>query len=593
MPFVTTAERKECFAEHMSSIALKQQLAARLAAYSGEDKENIFSWFETPPQPEMGDLAFPCFRLSRRLKKSPKLIAEALVEELSGSFEQVGHFEAQSGYLNVFYDQVWFARSVLSQSLAEGDRPGSSVSNCEKPVLVEFSSPNIAKVFHVGHAFTTVLGQAIANLFEYKGYKVVRLNHLGDYGTQFGKLIVAYTRWGDEKKLASDPIGELQRVYIRFHQELEFNPELEDAGREAFARLERGDEEAVFLWQKFRDESLKVFNRTYNRLGISFDNMNGESFYSDKIPALLTWLRSLDLLSISEGAVVVELEEENLTPCLLIKSDGSSIYASRDLAAIRWRDETYDFDRCIYVVGLPQEYHFRQVFAVMKKAGFKKADRLQHVGFGTVKFGEEKFSTREGNVIPLETLLDESVAKTAEIIRLNNPKMSDDEVAELAEKIGVSAVRFIFLKNGREKDIAFSWDEMLDFEGDTAPYLLYAVARCHSVLNKAANQGLAPAEKITDEICAVLTDGESRQILHQIDDFSQVLDEALSVAEPSIFLRHALALARAFNRFYQHHSILFAEDKMMKVGRLTLLDAVRRTLEAAAEIAGLAIVRRM
>ena len=573
---------------------LKRQLSKAIGQLSGVPETDIYAWIEVPPDPAMGDLALPCFRLSKHMRQAPQKIAGFLHERLTERFDQIVRMEAVNGYFNVFYDRVWFADSVIREALEADGRPGyNPTAGAGKTALIEFSSPNIAKEFHIGHAFTTLLGQAIANLYEYRGYSVVRMNHLGDYGTQFGNLIVAWKRWGDEAALAADPIAELQRVYVRFHRESEADPELEAEGRSAFLKLERGDPEAVQLWQTFRQQSLDFFNLTYDRLGIHFDNTNGESFYSDKIPGLMNWLRSRDLLTMSEGAVVVDLEEYKLPPCLLIKTDGTTIYASRDLAAILWRDETYNFDLNVYVVGLPQSHHFKQVFSVMKKAGFEKADRLIHVGFGTVLFGDQTFSTRQGNTIPLNRLLDESVAKTRAIIEKNNPGMSAEQISETAEKIGISAVVYTFLQNGREKDIHFSWDQVLDFEGDSAPYLLYTLARCHSIRAKADTGHAGETASFDKQYAQYLTDNEAVAVLKLVDSFGLAIDAAVHAFEPSIMIRHTMTLARAFNKFYQNHSFLFADSEAESKARLFLLDAVIATLSAGIRLAGMQVVERM
>lgn len=577
----------------MTTTTLKRDLALKISDLSGVSAKDIEAWFETPPDPAMGDLALPCFRLSRAMRQAPNTIALHLKERLSDAIPEISSLEAVNGYLNIFYDRAWLASSVMEKTLAAGNSPGKNDIGHGQTALIEFSSPNVAKEFHVGHAFTTLLGQAIANLYAYSGYKVIRMNHIGDYGTQFGNLIVAWNRWGDETALENDPIRELQRVYVKFHQERESDPELEKEGRAAFVRLENGDPETTALWQKFRQLSLDVFNVTYDRLGIHFDNTNGESFYSAKIPALMNWLQAKDLLTLSEGAVVVDLEAYKLPPCLLIKSDGTTIYASRDLASILWRDEHYDFDLNVYVVGLPQSHHFQQVFAVMDKAGFEKADRLKHVGFGTVMFGDQMFSTRQGNAIPLSELLDESVAKTKAIIAQNNPEMSQEEIDQTAEKVGISAVVYTFLRNGREKDIHFAWQDVLDFEGDSAPYLLYTLARCKSIEQKAKDAGFKPAMAFSPEHAACLKDDEAVAVLKLLDSFDQAIALAVSQFEPSIVVRHTMTLARAFNKFYQNHSILRAASETEREARLFLLGAVTETLSTGIELAGMQIVERM
>ncbi|HHU07013.1 MAG TPA: arginine--tRNA ligase [Clostridiaceae bacterium] len=570
----------------------KDELAEVLARETGMEK-NIFSdLLEIPPQADMGDLALPCFRLAKELKKAPNQIAVELKGKIAGKLTWLRRAEVVGGYLNIYVEPAQYAETILQKSFAQGATPGFGTEGLEKTVLVEYSSPNIAKPFHVGHAFSTLVGEAIANLYEYRGYCVKRLNHLGDYGTQFGKLIAAWRHWGSEEALADDPITELNRVYVKFYRELEDKPELEDEGRLYFKRLEEKAPEEYELWKLFRDLSLKAFDKIYNRLNIKFDSMLGESFYSDKIPAVVDRLREKGLLVESEGAQVVNLDDYGLNPCLILKSDGATIYASRDIAAVYYRDETWDFYRNIYVVGAPQKNHFQQVFAVLKEADFPKADQCIHVAFGTVRFADGIFSTRQGNVILLNDLLAESVAKTKAIIQNNNPEMPEAEVEKIAESVGVGAVRYTFLRNGRERDIVFSWDDMLDFEGDSAPYLQYTYARCSSIMRLAAANGVWPLDptKINHEHLA----GEEEQsIIKLMDAFEDSVLEALDTHEPSIMLRNISQLARAFNRFYNSRSILHAEDKEVMKARLILTESTRTYLKAGLKIAGIDALERM
>lgn len=575
---------------------MKTYIAKALTEPTAVPASELVEWIEIPPRPEMGDYAFPCFRLAKRMRMAPQKIAEALADQLREDaifMEPFERLEAVGGYLNFFADRSRRAVRVLRESIAAGDGPGRSDAFAGQTIIIEFSSPNIAKPFHVGHAFSTILGEALANLYEYAGAKVERFNHLGDYGTQFGKLIVAWRTWGDEAALADDAIKELTRVYVKFHVEADAHPELEDEARAAFKRLEEGCPEEVALWRAFREKSLELFNRLYERLNISFDNTNGESFYSHLIPDVVALLKEKGLLEESEGAMVVNLDEFNLNPCLILKSDGSTIYATRDITAIYYRDREYNFDKNIYVVGLPQKNHFEQVFAVMRKAGFPKAGDCIHVAFGTVRFSEGSFSTRQGNAILLEDLLNTSVEKTAGIIRANNPEMSDEEVAAIAEKVGVGAVRFAYLRNSRERDIIFSWDDMLDFEGDTAPYLLYTVSRCASIGRKVEAQRQTDRSAVRDDQLARLTSEDEQELIRGIARFGDSVMSALRAHEPSILMRHLLNLARAFNRFYHNLPILKADDHDLMIARLVLTEAVERTLRAGLKLAGIETVERM
>ncbi|HZK28929.1 MAG TPA: arginine--tRNA ligase, partial [Clostridia bacterium] len=501
--------------------------------------------------------------------------------------------ETAGGYLNFFIRRDYLARTVLRASIEEGDTPGSTTEGVGKTVIVEYSSPNIAKPFHVGHGFSTFLGEAIANLFEYGGYRVERFNHLGDYGTQFGKLIVAWKLWGDPDALEEAPIKELTRIYVKFHEEAQASPELEQEARDAFSRLEGGEEEEIALWENFREVSLLEFNKIYDRVGISFDNTNGESFYSPMIPGVVKTLKSKGLLEESEGAQVVDLESFGLNPCLILKSDGSTIYASRDIASILYRESVYHFFKNIYVVGVPQKNHFNQVFAVMKRMDFPKADDCVHVAFGTVRFEEGVVATRAGNVVLLETLLNTSVAKTRALIAANNPEMDSRTIDAIAEEVGLGAVRYAYLRNGRERDIIFSWEEMLDFEGDTAPYLLYTVTRCASLARKAPPHLLDRAKKIDDEALGLLVSDDEQELIKEIERFPKAVTAARDAYEPSVMLRQVMTLARSFNTFYHNTAVLRAENDALIVARLALTQAVERTLSAGLRLAGIEPVDRM
>ncbi len=576
-------------------------IAVALATYLDEEVGSVAMNLSSPPRPEMGDVAFPCFRLARRFRKSPHDIAR----DLKARFEtdesdsmvrlvaKLERIEADGGYLNFFIKRSHLAQSIMRESMEEGDRPGASHEGEGKTVIVEYSSPNIAKPFHVGHGFSTFLGEAIANLYEYGGYTVERFNHLGDYGTQFGKLIVAWKLWGDFDALETSPIDELTRIYVKFHEVAEEKHELEDEARAAFGRLEQGGKEESALWQHFRNVSLREFNRIYERVGIRFDNTNGESYYSPLIQDVVDELKDKNLLVESDGAQVVDLEEFNLNPCLILKSDGSTIYASRDIASILYRKREYDFDRNIYVVGIPQKNHFNQVFAVVEKMGFPNPESNIHVAFGTVKFADGAFSTRTGNVIILEDLLDTSVAKTRAIIETNNPTMDATEIDDIAEKIGVGAVRYTFLRNGRERDIVFTWEDVLDFEGESAPYLLYTVTRCVSLERKAPESLLERADRISDEELGLLISDDEQELLKEIARFPASVVSARESHEPSVMIRQVMAIARSFNAFYHNAHILRAESEALAAARLALARAVGRTISAGLRIAGIEPVEKM
>ncbi|MBQ5423220.1 MAG: arginine--tRNA ligase, partial [Clostridiales bacterium] len=436
---------------------------------------------------------------------------------------------------------------------------------------------------------------SIANIYTKLGYNVIRFNHLGDYGTQFGKLITAYRLWGDEAAMENDAITELTRIYVKFHDEAKKDPSLEDTARDNFRKLEEGCEEEVALWKRFRELSLAVFEKTYQRMGVKFDNYNGESFYSSRIPPVVDLLRDKGLLTESEGAQVVMLEDEGLPPCIILKSDGTTIYASRDLAAAIYRHENFDFYKNIYVVGLPQQLHFRQVFAVLKKAGFDFADDCVHVGFGLLKFKDgSAFSTREGNIVLLDDLLNKTVEKTEEIIRKNAEErgddMTEDEIKDIAEKVGIGAVIYTYLKSGREKDILFDWDDMLDFEGDTAPYLIYTYARIRSILRKAEGLGLSAS---SGESLKLLAGDEEYAVIRSLSDFKDSVRRAATSYEPFIVAKQVALIARNFNRFYNNSSILNADNEDIKRARLALCVAVADTLKSGLGLLGINVVEKM
>jgi len=571
-------------------------VAEKVSEITGLELDQVNRLLEIPPQEDMGDFAFPCFMLAKTMHKAPNMIASELSTSEKFSASWLSKVEAKGPYLNFFVDRGAFSKEIVSDILSKGTEYGKSDEGAGKTVIVEFSSPNIAKPFHVGHAFTTILGHSLSRIYEKLGYSVVRMNHLGDYGTQFGKLITAYRLWGDEEALEKDPITELLRIYVKFHEEEKNDPELTTSARENFKRLEDGCEEEVALWQKFRDMSLIVFEQLYKRMGVTFDNYNGESYYAKMADQVVSMLKEKNLLVESDGAQVVDLEEFGVPPCIILKSDGTTIYGTRDIAAILYRDENYHFDKNIYVVGIPQALHFKQVFSTLKKAGYECADKCEHVGFGLVKFQNMKFSTRDGNIVLLEELLDESVAKTYELIKANaearNSDLSDEELREIAEKVGLGAVIYTYVKAGRERDIVFSWDTMLDFEGDTAPYLIYTYARTRSILRKAADQGFLP-EKAGSDLLTKLDGDEEFACVKALGDLPEAIRKAASSNEPFMVSRAVSGIARAFNRFYNNCSILGGDDNEKKTARLALCEAVCDAIEAGTYLLGISVVEQM
>lgn len=582
----------------------REQTIDWLATAAGLERECIGSLLEQPPNPALGDLALPCFRLAARFRRAPQQIATEIATSELRWPDFFLSVEAQGAYVNVRFDPGAFAAAVVTAIREEGERRAPPDMN-DDPVLIEFSSPNIAKPFHVGHGFSTILGEALARIHSYRGARVLRFNHLGDYGTQFGRLIVAWERWRDDRALEEDPIAELTRIYVRFHDEVETDPTLDDEARERFRALENGDPGAVALWERFRDLSLESFSHIYRRLGIDFDNWNGESFYSPFIPAVIEELRAAGLLEHSDGAEVVRLDELDLPPALLLKSDGTTIYASRDVAAAIWRWKQHHFSRNLYVVGIPQTLHFRQVFAVLNKMGCDWADRCQHVGFGTIRFqtGDvdsaegaqiSNFSTRAGNIVKLEDLLDETVAKTRSIMELNqagrDDGMTEEEIAVASELVGRAAVQFLYLKNGRERDILFSWEEMLDFEGDTAPYLLYTNTRIASILRRAGGEGAVDASSAD---LRLLGSDSERELATLLAGFDDIIEQTARLSEPSILARWLLQLARSYNRYYAATPILVTAEPGLRRARLALCQAVAARIGLGLGLLGIETVERM
>ena len=560
----------------------KQKIANLLASQVEYDIEGLKKLIEIPPKAEMGDFAFPCFALSKILRKAPNKIAEELKTNLNNEgFEKI---ENLGPYINFFVDKKSFSKDTIEKVLSEGDNYGSSENGKGKTVCVEYSSPNIAKPFHVGHLFTTAIGNSLYKMFNNQGYNAVGINHLGDWGTQFGKLISAYHRWVDETALEKDPITELLRIYVKFHEEAEKDPSLEDEARAYFKALENGDKDATALWKRFRDLSLKEFERVYGILNVKFDSYAGEAFYNDKMGDIIKSLKDKNLLTESNGAQVVMLEDYNMPPCIVLKGDGASIYATRDLAAAMYRKKTYDFYKSIYVVGSPQALHFKQVFKVLELAGNEWSKDCVHVGFGLVKFADRKLSTRKGEVVLLDDLLTEAVEKTKEVINEKNPDLKDKE--EVAKKIGVGAVIFTYLKNSREKDIVFDWKEILSFEGETGPYVQYAYARAKSILRRAGDIDEAPDYSKIDT-------KEEFELAKTLESFNKNINIALDKLEPSVVTRYVIDVAKAFNKFYNAHSVINLEDKALKVSRLKLVEASTVVIKNALALLGIDVVEEM
>ncbi len=545
--------------------------------------EEIIALIEVPPNKEMGDYAFPCFKLAKVFRKSPNMIAADLAESIEAKGE-ISKVIPLGGYVNFFVNKSQLAESVIKDVLTKKENYGHSDLGQDKAVVIDFSSPNIAKPFHIGHIRTTVIGNALYKIYDSQGYNVVRVNHLGDYGTQFGKLIVAFKLWGNKEAVEANPIPELLKLYIQFHEEAEKKPEMEDEARAWFTKLENGDEEAKALWQWFRDESLKEFARVYDLLDIEFDSYAGESFYSDKMDIVIEKIKEKGLLKQSQGTNVVDLEEYNMPPALITKNDGSTLYMTRDLAAAIYRKNTYDFEKCIYVVGSQQSLHFQQLFKVLELMGFEWAKDLIHVPFGMVALEEGTMSTRKGRVVFLEDVLKQAIEKTRETVLSKNPNAKN--VDEIAKQVGVGAVVFQELSNSRIKDYTFSWERTLSFEGETGPYVQYTHARCCAVLRK-ANE-----EVSTDINYELLSDGDAAEVLKVIGSFNKSIVSAMRRNEPHIVTRFVLDLAQAFNKFYHDNPIL-VEDEELRKARLALVAATRQTLENGLNILGMHAPERM
>ena len=543
--------------------------------------EEISQLIEIPPKPEMGDFAFPCFRLAKSYHKAPPMIAQDLKESI-GDQAFLSEIKVICGYLNFYVDKAQYAQQIIDKYNNTTDY-GCSDQGKDKTICIDYSSPNVAKNFHVGHLRTTIIGNSLYKIFSKLGYKVVRINHLGDWGTQFGKLIVAYKKWGSREAVEEKGIEELMDIYVKFHEEAEKDDSLNDEARAWFLKMEQGNEEALEIWQWFRDISLKEFMRVYNILGMEFDSFAGESFYRDKTADVIKRLTDDGLLKESQGAMIVPLDEYDMPPCIVAKKDGSSIYATRDLAAILYRKATYNFDRCLYVTGLEQKLHFAQVFKVIELMGNDYAKNLVHIPYGLVSLKSGKISSRKGNVIFAEDLLRESINKTTSIIEEKNPDIPDKE--EVAKQVGIGAIIFNDLYNQRIKDVIFDWNKLLNFDGETGPYVQYTYARASSVLRKIG--------EVPDTIdYTLLTDEASIGLLKEIERYPQVIKDAAERYEPSVIARYSIDLAHAFNKFY-HECQINVEDETTKYTRTNVVKIARYIIKDALSLLGIQCPEQM
>lgn len=543
------------------------------------DVNEIILLIEGPKKHTHGDLAFPCFALAKLRKESPQQIASDLAEKITAPF--IEKAKAEGPYLNVFLSKAIVSKQVIQQINAEEEKYGSSSIDTEKIITLDFSSPNIAKPFSMGHLRSTVIGNALANISEKRGYKTIRINHLGDWGTQFGKLITAYKLLGSEEKVRANPIKELFRLYVLFHEEVEKQPYLEKEARAWFKRLESGNDEATQLWTWFRTESLKEFAKIYDLLDIQFDSYNGEAFYNDKMDDVIKELKDKNLLSLSDGAEVVNLAAENIPPCLIKKKDGATLYATRDLAAAIYRQETYHFEKSFYIVGQEQRLHFRQLFLVLKKLGYDWAKELRHIPFGFILKDRKKMSTRKGKVVLLEDVIQEAIDLAYQNIEAKNPGLENKQ--EVAKQVGVGAIIFHDLKHERQNNIEFNLKDMLTFEGTTGLYVQYTHARACSILRK------APSEN--DWETEGLTDSHSWAVIKTLIDFPNVIEKSFQQAEPSVIAKYVLKLSQEFNKYYSHVKILTGDTEQSS--RLALVNSVAIVLKEGLRLLGVRAPERL
>lgn len=568
-------------------IDFKNIIANAIAQVININQAEIKKSIEKPKGTENGDYAFPCFRLAKTLRKAPQAIATEIKENIKLNENEITKVEVVGGYLNFFVNKELLAKEVL-QEMADDEEYGKSTIGNGKNIVIDYSAPNIAKPFHIGHLRSTVIGAALYKIYKYLGYNVTGINHLGDYGTQFGKLIEGYKLWGNEYNIEENPIDELTKIYIRINQACKEDEQVLENCRNNFKKLEDGDPYCVEVWQKFRELSLKEFQKVYDILGSKFDSWNGEAFYSDKMAEIVEILEKSGKLIESEGARIVDLEDKGInTPCIIEKSNGSSTYATRDLAAIMYRARTYDFDKALYVTSYEQVLHFKQVFEVAKLLGLdeKYTNGLEHVAFGMVLLPTGKMSTREGTSVKLSELLDEAISRAKAIIEQKNPELENKH--EVAKKVGVGAVIFNDLAQSRVKDEVFDWDTILNFQGETGPYIQYTYVRTKSVIDKAG--GMPTIEEIDTNL---LQDEYSIRLIKLIYELEDVLIQVTDKNEPSILSRYLIDVAKAYSNFYNENKII-NEDKNLQNARVYLTYSVGRILKIGAGLLGIEMPDRM
>jgi len=555
----------------------KLEIAKLIAKAANLDANEIAQAIEIPPDSNMGDFAFPCFRLAKQLKQAPPAIAE----NIRGQIEMPEFLDkavVTGAYLNFFVNRAYYARVVLTEVAGKGAEFGSSDIGGGGCVVIDYSAPNVAKPFHIGHLRSTVIGHALYNIFNFLGYRSFSINYIGDWGTQFGKVITGYKHWGTDEEINAEGMPALLRLYIKFHDEAEKDPKLDEEARGWLVKMEQGDEEALKLWKWFLDVSMEEYEKIYSRLDITFDSYNGESFYNDKMAPVVEEMKQKNVLVESDGAMIVDLEEHKMPPCLILRRDGGTLYPTRDIASVLYRKNEYNFVKAIYVTGHEQILHFAQWFKVVELMEYEWAKgQLIHVPFGFINFAQGKLSTRKGNVILMEQFLNDAVSKIRDVIEQKNPGLANKE--QVAEQVGIGAVIFNDLYNNRIKDIEFSWERMLNFEGETGPYVQYTHARCNSVLNK-ADVDYADAD------AAKLTNDDEIELIKALHTFPEKVIDAANKYEPFIVSRHIMQVAQAYNKFYHNNNILRADEDVKKA-RLLLTKCTKDVISTGLGLLGI------
>ena len=566
-------------------MTIHESIAAKVSAFAGVTEEDVLGWFETPPTPDKGDIALPCFKLAKALRKAPPMIAAELAKEFEG-FGGIVKAEPAGGYLNFFLDRTGEAKKLVLKVLEEGDSYGSSDEGGMRNVCIDFSSINICKPFGIHHITTTVLGHSLSRVFRHLGYNPVRINHLGDWGTQFGKMLVAYKKWGDKERIenAASPTRELVDLYVKFHQEAEKDPSLDDEARAAFRSIELHDPENWELYQWFKELTIREAQRVYDLLGVEFDSYNGEAFYEDKMPAVIDELKAKGVTTVDNGMTIVDLSAYDMPPCLILKSNGGTIYPTRDITAAIYRKNTYDFYKNLYVVAYQQNLHFRQVFKTLELMGYDWAKDCVHVNFGMISMQDMTFSTRKGNAIYLEDVLMKAVEKTKAIMQEKSPDLADMD--EVARQVGVGAVVWGPLYSSRIKDFTFSWEKALNFEGETAPYAQYTHARCCSVLRKAEGYDIVKAD------WSCLDNESTANLIKAMKALPAAIENAAEKYEPYLISRNVIEICSAFNKFYFENRIM-DEDEGVRSARLAVTDAARKVIKLGLYLVGIEAPERM